>query len=667
LYGKWGEGKTTILNYINGELKKEPDIISITFNPWRFPAEAELLSSFYFVLADNLGRSLPTFKEKIGGLVEEYLSPIAAVINQADLVKEVGNRLSKVKLEELRDRIGDMLIEEGKQVVVLMDDIDRLEKAEIHAVFRLVKLSANLMNLIYILAFDDEVVSDALQERYGTDNSEAGRNFLEKIVQVPINLPSIEPQELRNFCFSAIDSVLTHCEIQLTNEEVQQFIVSFTRGLEIRLETPRMAVRYANILMFSLPLVKGEVNIVDFLIIEAIRVFYPRAYDLIRKNKEIFIGKGLVNLSNSQTEINSYRNKVDQAYIGLEQKECEALKGLLSSLFPRVQTIYGNTNYLSEWDKTWSMDKRIASDNYFSRYFLYSVPPGDVSDKDIDDLLVSLESISVQDLIDLLSSLINSENSGDMVQKLNLYAERIPPKESIKLAIVLSLFGDRFPNPQQLYSFDTPFARSAMLIARLIENLETEKERVELAKTILETGKPISFSAEIIRWLRTDQSRYPNSISESDKEKLSKILAERISKQVSDEGLALFDEFPEHAPWLFMLISKYKSKDEANQLLMKYIDEDSANIYKVLLSYVPTAYPMMGSGLPHKSDLSRENYISIANSFDPSIIYSKLESIYGDELNSEEYPRFTDDTNKKIASQFMWLHKVMQNEKKKII
>jgi hypothetical protein len=138
-----------------------------------------------------------------------------------------------------------------------------------------------------------------------------------------------------------------------------------------------------------------------------------------------------------------------------------------------------------------------------------------------------------------------------------------------------------------------------MLIARLIENIEPVEERVNLAEQIVGIGQPLSFPAEIIRWLIQDQSGYPNSITEKDREKLAKILAERIFMEVSG-GLSLIDEFPEQSPWLFALWSKYKSKDEVNNYLNTYIDEDKANLYKVLKCYVPTAYPMMGGGLPHK-------------------------------------------------------------------
>lgn len=48
--------------------------------------------------------------------------------------------------------IETILKEEQKRVVILIDDIDRLEKSEIHAVFRMVKLTADFKYTAYILA-----------------------------------------------------------------------------------------------------------------------------------------------------------------------------------------------------------------------------------------------------------------------------------------------------------------------------------------------------------------------------------------------------------------------------------------------------------------------------------------------------------------------------------
>ncbi|WP_394325543.1 P-loop NTPase fold protein [Methanosarcina barkeri] len=69
---------------------------------------------------------------------------------------------------------------------MLMDDIDRLDKNEIQSIFKLVKLSADFYYLDYILAFDEEMVASAIGDKYGSNDIESGRNFLEKNNQCSI-------------------------------------------------------------------------------------------------------------------------------------------------------------------------------------------------------------------------------------------------------------------------------------------------------------------------------------------------------------------------------------------------------------------------------------------------------------------------------------------------
>lgn len=528
IYGRWGEGKTTLLNFIEQYLIEYPEIIVFKFNPWRFPSEAELLTNFFYTLANELGKSLPTEKEKFGEWIDEYLTPLAALLDRAEAAKTLGQLLSKVKIEELSDRIGSILKKEGKLIVVLMDDIDRLEKSEIHSVFRLVKLSANLDNLIYILAFDDEVVADALQERYGTANAEAGRNFLEKIVQVPLEMPSINEQSLRSFCFSGIDNALNDSGIQLSEEEIQQFVTGFGRYIEIRLKTPRMAIRYANMLLFSLPMVKGEVNIVDFLLIEALRAFFPSAYDVVRDNQEIFVGTKIAGFDSAKNVREVYKNQIEIAFTNLKKTEADSAKGLLTLLFPRLQTIYGNTSFLSEWDKTWAEEKRVASARYFKRYFSYSVPTNDISDREIESIISNLEVLDINEISSKISDLLTLNNAESFVYKLRIQASNLSEEVSKRLVIILSMLGERFPNPQQMLSFDTPFTRAAMLISHLIENVSSIDERLGIAEQVVINSEPLPFAAEIIRWLRTDKSRYPNAVSKENKDMLENLLAERV-------------------------------------------------------------------------------------------------------------------------------------------
>src|SRR6266511_2053007 len=91
---------------------------------------------------------------------------------------------------------------EKKQIVIFMDDIDRLNKLEIQAVFRLVKLTADFPYTAYILAFDEDMVSASLAEQFGS--KEAGRRFIEKIVQVTLPVPPADRQILRTMMFERI-------------------------------------------------------------------------------------------------------------------------------------------------------------------------------------------------------------------------------------------------------------------------------------------------------------------------------------------------------------------------------------------------------------------------------------------------------------------------------
>lgn len=48
IYGIWGDGKTSVLNFIEKSLESDENVICIKFNPWRFGTEDELLTGFFF-------------------------------------------------------------------------------------------------------------------------------------------------------------------------------------------------------------------------------------------------------------------------------------------------------------------------------------------------------------------------------------------------------------------------------------------------------------------------------------------------------------------------------------------------------------------------------------------------------------------------------------------
>lgn len=73
--------------------------------------------------------------------------------------------------------------------------------------FKLVRLTASFPNVIFIVAFDRSRVEDALAE-----DGIPGRDYLEKILQVAIDLPVIPNQVLVREVLAAIDGALKGIE-----------------------------------------------------------------------------------------------------------------------------------------------------------------------------------------------------------------------------------------------------------------------------------------------------------------------------------------------------------------------------------------------------------------------------------------------------------------------
>ena len=284
IFGAWGEGKSTVLNFIDEELKQKEKILLLRFNPWRYREEDTLIKNFFQKISVLLGKELPSKVEKVTKLFKMY--------GQVSLLGvdfgKIGKNLADVDLEKLKERVSGFIEESGKRLVILIDDIDRLDKQEIYSLLKLVRLNADFKNTTYVLSFDQEMVSSAIGERFGAGDKKAGENFLEKIIQVPLPIPKAHSESLRRFCSERIENSMRKSAISLSKEEKERFDYQFRTNILIRLRTPRLAIRYSNILSFSLPLLKGEVNIVDLMLIEALRVFYPDHYSFVKNNPDYF-------------------------------------------------------------------------------------------------------------------------------------------------------------------------------------------------------------------------------------------------------------------------------------------------------------------------------------------------------------------------------------------
>jgi predicted KAP-like P-loop ATPase len=468
IYGVWGEGKSTVLNFIERELVKKADVICVRFNPWRFDDEIHLLQDFFQTLADALDGSISSPNEQIREWLKDYASILSLTIGGVVQLSpgEFGKRRSSVELGKLRNRIEMLLKNEGKHIVILIDDIDRLDKKEIQTIFRLVKLSADFEYTTYVLAFDEKMVSKAVGENYGLGDEESGRSFIEKIVQVPLNLPKAEILSLRDICFKYIYEVLNMAKIDLTEEQKQEFFGNyFINCLEIRLQTPRIAKKYGNVLFFSLPLLKGEVNPVDLMLIEGMRIFYPKLYEVVRNHPGLFLGL-YINTEEAKKKINEV---IKKGLDGLNSDEIQSAEILLKGLFPRYNDV-NQIGYGSIWEEKVGAEQRITSRQYFNRYFSYTVPDGDISDLEIDGFIERAKNETILNITSETQRLISDRSSDLFILKLKRKAGNLPSDTSRNLAIAIANVADNFSKSENVLFYMTAFSQAGTLVSQLIKN-----------------------------------------------------------------------------------------------------------------------------------------------------------------------------------------------------
>lgn len=421
IYGPWGSGKTSLLNLVRYYLRQQSDpeeLALVFFNPWWFSGHEDLTRRFFNQLQAHfsarqiasLGDKVALYKplrvflshaqksERIPQLNKSFgLRKLRShLANLADLVSETpipyaswGKTAAKFIREktkdvtELKKAIADALASQGQRVLVIIDDIDRLTAEEIRQLFRVIKAVADFPNVIYLLAFDKQVAIKAIEQIQDIP----GREYLEKIVQVPFELPLPDKTSLRRLLFEKLDMIIARTAQEQFDSTHWNNV--YLDGIDHFIDTPRDIVRLTNTLSITYPAVQGEVNAVDFIAIEVLRVFCHLAYDMIRKNPDEFAGHSDsgTSLHQRDTELNAFHEAWITQVLEVDR---EPVKKLLTRLFPKLQVCWGSrAHYGPDWESTWRKQLRVCSPEKIPIYFRLAVPEGGFSVAEMQAILAS--------------------------------------------------------------------------------------------------------------------------------------------------------------------------------------------------------------------------------------------------------------------------------------
>lgn len=673
MHGPWGDGKTTVLNMLRHELESDGETVVRDFNPWRLSDEESMLRGFFFMLAEAIGESLSTrFERTKAGAgkwakrVRWVTRPAGWFSKTAETVDEVLAKFGEVAfsgdtvgLDDLRTRIDALLKNAKKRIVILVDDIDRLDKHETHTLFRLIKACADFPNVCYVLAFDDVAVAKSLGERYGAGDEASGRAFLEKIIQVPLKLPVAMKEDLRSLCFQQVDQAIRAAGIELTKEDVGGFVSGFDRGISIRLDTPRAAKRYGNGLMFALPLLKGEINIVDLLLIEAVRAFYPAIYDIIRISHADFSGVEPQHGPRGRAAT-LLKPKVDL----LPPEEQEAIKSILRDLFPRLGSPYGAPNYGSDWLIPWERAKRICSPDYCPRYFAYSIPTNDVRDSEIDRLYVKAIEGATTDVSKLIANFFTSGKAKRVIEKLRRNEESTSPEAVEPLCLAIAANAKHIPNHPALFSPGEPASQAGILVSFLIERLPRGEQRLTLAKRVIAAADPLWFGDEVLRWLYVTDDKDKvdrNTLTKEEVKEVGNALVERIKIQ-AEAGEPLFNIDMRQEQSLLFEWWRVEGREPVQSHLSSIFMKDPKSIGLFLQAMAPQSWGATDV-LPRVGKLEGDELKKIKRIYDLDALADLIRKhLPGDFENPQQFLGHDKPVEQRLAEQFMYVFNKWKKE-----
>lgn len=538
--GIWGSGKTSFINLVTSQIDKEKTTV-ITFNPWNFSGQNELISDFFgtlivsieqFRLDKKISKQMKGIVSKLTRKSEVSFSPEISFwgvkVKANDLLKFGGEEKT---LQEERKEIDSLFVGLEKKVVIVIDDIDRLDTEETRLIMKLVKMTANFPNTVFLLAYDREKVAERLGDKG------VGDEYLKKIIQVSFTLPKPDEQGLRNMLFSDLDTTISgiYGETKLEGENEKRRWQIVYLGFPSLFITIRDIKRFVSSLRLNWSILgKEEINMIDFIAIEAIRVFSPAFYSAISANKTLF--------TTTESSIHSYRpdNKKTKSghYQELLEKVPENIRPVIDKickeLFPQLETGYGH-----DWQKNWRLEKRICAEERFNFYFQLGIPEGAISEIEITEVLKSLEK--EDDFTETLLRYQTDKRIRSLLTKLLDYVEKLE-KDKVK-NLILSLWNSEKKIKDEHeggFDFDDIETQSLRLPYHAIKNNIGKIDRSVFISEIVDETKnlypPVNFVAFLDQELQKERRMEEDYlVQKSDIVEVKNILIERI-REASKNG-----------------------------------------------------------------------------------------------------------------------------------
>lgn len=406
LNGKWGSGKTTIVNNVIEELKKNNEInnyVIVQLDPWKYDNEKAMLEDFLNQILDKVNFHTFTSNNRI--LTQEVVNSIFGsdfkFISKL-FINELQTLHSNLHIEDV---VNDYLLNNHKKMLIIIDNLDRID-ADI-ALFLIKCLDSVLKfkNTINILLYDESIINEILKKKFHFNEK-----YMEKLVQLKIDVPLVNK--------NTIDSIRKQSIKHLLYDGKQ--VLDFVNGKIYEFDSLRELKRFLNLIISMTICTRNQLNKSDKAILSYIQLKCPSLYYEIWNNKEFFIlydrGEKLKKVTDD--EIRKYYNEI------CSKEEYKPFVVYLEKLFPQIKKrnkkeinlfsyLFEGTDHINT-----ILNNQISNARYFDLYFTNMENDFIRIRKDVSD---SINQINSCDDYSTLSNKFRNYNSRELFIYLEIF------------------------------------------------------------------------------------------------------------------------------------------------------------------------------------------------------------------------------------------------------
>lgn len=591
LTGKWGSGKTTILNIVKNRLDREKFIVIDNFEIWKYNNEKSLIYGIVDEILKELNINFSTLEIK-----KVVNSCVAMLSAKADINLDFISSDNKV-LEKIKMTINEYLNANDKRVVFIIDNFERTNENNILIILKTISTILDMNRFVYVLSYDADEMKYIFKEKL-----KINYDYMEKVIQLPLSVPTISPDNINEICTRCLENLLKHYGIE--EKEIKQYIPAI-RLFNKNIKDMRSFKRKVNSLCNSCFYGSNYLNKIDSFLIELINQENTELYDEIEKNYQYYVSEDQVAVYGySGYDAKSFNEVATKYFDDLFKKEENSkYKEILSLLFPNVDKyikayryngrnveFWNESGYIISKDKEAYnksiIHRRIYNAKFFGLYFTKQQNEFINIDDKINEFIKWNneneynfgDKNSIVDLGKKLKEVLYLYIGIGQKYILETFEIHVKEIKKNKLSILMYLISSQeYMDDTMIFLGLNAKKRLEIICAEIIKQLS--EEEINVLKEIIEKDyKNMYFIRGILYWLKPEN----NYNLENRNEELYKRIDESYKKLIAnvfenDIDIYITSNYSRYNIYCLMEDERYKNQ-------VKFINENT--IFKFLADMI---------------------------------------------------------------------------------